>query len=150
MEKILSIQELKEEVYGMPNYQTGLGLSDMIGMLSGGASYDGYKITTTEQEIYMVISNTQSCCESFGYFWSNDNVQEFVDTELINIAVTDEQYEKSILEKRDITLYEGGAVFVDIITNKGVLQFTIYNEHNGYYGHSVKIVSNQLKLDTVI
>lgn len=29
---------------------------------------DGYKITTNKQEIYILIDNDQSCCESWGYF----------------------------------------------------------------------------------
>ena len=29
------------------------------------------------------------------------------------------------------------AEFINIYTTKGLLQITIYNEHNGYYGHYV-------------
>lgn len=34
-----------------------------------------------------------------------------------------------------------GVMFINIETTKGFLQFVVYNEHNGYYGHSVLLVS---------
>ena len=40
--------------------------------------------------------------------------------------------------------FEGGVMFVNITTSKGVLQFVAYNEHNGYYGHSACVISKQL------
>lgn len=35
-------------------------------------------------------------------------------------------------------------MFVDLITDRGVLQFVAYNEQNGYYGHLAKVESRQL------
>ena len=35
----------------------------------------------------------------------------------------------------------GSAMFINVETTKGLLQFAAYNEHNGYYGHGVKLVS---------
>lgn len=35
----------------------------------------------------------------------------------------------------------GSAMFINVETTKGLLQFVAYNEHNGYYGHEVKLVS---------
>jgi len=34
----------------------------------------------------------------------------------------------------------GDAVFLNIRTNRGNLQFAVYNAHNGYYGHSAYVV----------
>ena len=36
-------------------------------------------------------------------------------------------------------------MFVDIVTDRGVLQFVAYNIHNGYYGHEAKVISTQLE-----
>lgn len=35
----------------------------------------------------------------------------------------------------------GSAMFINVETTKGLLQFVAYNEHNGYYGHDVLLVS---------
>ena len=35
-------------------------------------------------------------------------------------------------------------MFVNFETSSGTFQLTCYNSHNGYYGHDVTVVSNQL------
>lgn len=37
-------------------------------------------------------------------------------------------------------------MFVDIKTDKGVFQLTVYNSHNGYYGHSVVFLRDDFKI----
>lgn len=46
-------------------------------------------------------------------------------------------------EKTDGGLYEGEAMFINFETSKGTLQFTLYNSHNGYYGHTAKVISKR-------
>ena len=41
-------------------------------------------------------------------------------------------------------LDSGGAMFVNLETSEGLLQFVAYNAHNGYYGHEAVLVSKQL------
>lgn len=139
MEKILTIEECFE----------------FDGIKEAWCEQDGFKITTTEQEIYLVMDNMQCCCENFGYFMSEDNIDNFIGSNLLDIKITDTM-SKSItanmlkdacLELDDdgcIEVYEGSIMFVDIITSNGVLQFVAYNEHNGYYGHDAWIISKQL------
>lgn len=141
MEKILNI----EECFGFN------------GVEDAWCEQDGFKITTTEQEIYLVIDNMQCCCENWGYFMSEEkNMNKFIGAELLNIKITDtlsNSITKETLTKREfelnddgsIDIYEGGIMFVDIITSNGVLQFIAYNEHNGYYGHEAWVISKQLK-----
>lgn len=102
--------------------------------------FDGYKIHTTKQIIEMGISNGQSCCEDWGYFFTNDDIKSFYGAELYNIEVVDEILQKEKL----VDVYDGGITFIDFVTSKGVLQFTMYNEHNGYYSHYGYIKSIQL------
>lgn len=109
----------------------------------------GYVVTTTDQVIELLISNTSSCCESWGWFWSNDNPQDFIGAELLGVEVVDEALNVSTLEKvasRD----EGDVMFVNLKTSVGVLQFTAYNSHNGYYGHRASVSSKQVKYDTCL
>lgn len=139
MEKILKI----EECFGFD------------GIKDAWCEQDGFKITTTEQEIYLVIDNIQCCCENFGYFMSEDNIDNFIGTELLDIKITDTMNKSITVDvlkenyldfdpEGNIDIYDGDIMFVDIITSNGVLQFVAYNEHNGYYGHDAWVISRQL------
>lgn len=50
----------------------------------------------------------------------------------------------------DIFIEEGDFVFINLETNKGTLQFVLYNSHNGYYGHCSSITSTQLTLEKTL
>lgn len=117
-------------------------------------SYSGYAITTDKQVIKLLIDDTQSCCENFGYFMSEDTLNDFVGARLIDIKITDEELKEGQLKENDVDTackyFEGGVMFVDIITTEGTLQFVAYNEHNGYYGHEAKVISTQLNYETGI
>lgn len=109
-------------------------------------SMDGYLVKTDKQDIKVLIDNHQSCCETWGYLTTNDNLEDFVGATLTEIKTVDESLNtEKYTTNRDY--YEGGAIFVNFETSKGTMQLVVYNEHNGYYGHSVKIISEQLKLD---
>lgn len=112
---------------------------------------EGILIETDKQEIRLGIEDGQSCCENSGYFTSEDDFKEFIGAELLDIRLTDTLL-KSVEGHPDGTdeYFEGGLMFVDLITSKGVLQFVAYNEHNGYYGHEACVISTQLKHDEVL
>lgn len=109
----------------------------------------GYAIKTNKQVIKLLICYLQDCCERFGYFMSEDNIDDFVGAELFGLALTDTALNEAKMKKSNIgpdsDYFEGGIMFVDIKTSKGVLQFVAYNEHNGYYGHEARIESKQLE-----
>lgn len=117
-------------------------------------SIGGFKITTTEQEIDIVIDNTSQCCEHFGYIASEDDISEYIGSELIGISVVEYNessgYHKKLIGYEDYGVDEGNAYFVDLKTNKGTLVFSVYNSHNGYYGHSVEIKSNKFNIEGYI
>lgn len=103
---------------------------------------DGFEILTTNQKILLVISNGQSCCESWGYFMSQDDFTEFLGAELLSVKVVDEAlHVKQIEELESDDTY---VMFVNIETSIGLLQFVAHNSHNGYYGHTAYVVSKQL------
>lgn len=129
MEKILRIEEI-ENLKHTPE--------------DGWSShFDGYKITTDAQEILILISNGQSCCESFGYVVSEDDVQDFVGADLSSVKVVDTGINEKMVEAGS-SLDEGDIMFVNLETSKGILQFAVYNSHNGYYGHSGIVKSTQV------
>lgn len=106
----------------------------------------GFEVKTTEQVIRLAINNLSSCCESWGYFWCNDKPQDFVGAIVHGISLTDTALNtKTIADKGADERADGDIMFVNIDTNKGVLQFVAYNSHNGYYGHTATIESKQLK-----
>ena len=101
---------------------------------------EGFKIITDKQEIRMGITNDQSCCESWGFFMSEDDLNQFIGAELHGVEVVDTCLKPEKLED----FYEGGTMFINFNTNRGLLQFAAYNSHNGYYGHDALIESKQL------
>lgn len=129
MEKILRIEET--------NFKTDE---------KGWSSYDGYQIITDQQTIKIGISDWQSCCENFGCIITNDEIKEFIGSELLGISITDTALNNKKIEELEY-LDCGGAMFVNLETSEGLLQFVAYNSHNGYYGHEAVLVSKQLNCE---
>lgn len=144
---IQSIEEVKNvriaPIAPLEGKGGSLGLSQMIGMLGGFGDNDGYKVITDKHTIVVLIDNGQSCCESWGYFASEDDFAPFVGTELQEINLTDtalntERVEASGYYGSD----EGGIQFVDFVTSQGTFQLAVYNAHNGYYGHGIVVAKD--------
>lgn len=112
---------------------------------AGGNGTDGFEIVTSEQVIALMIDMRTGCCETPGYFMTNDDIQEFIGAELRSVTLTDTAL-NTIKSIPDVG-YDGGIVFVNLTTNRGVLQFVAYNQQNGYYSHDVRIRSKQLRTD---
>lgn len=110
--------------------------------------FDGYKVSTNEHEITVLIENGQSCCENWGYFETQDNTDCFVGAELFEVKLTDTAIdEKIVLNRMEEDYYTsvsaavqyGGIQFVDFKTDKGTFQIAVYNAHNGFYGHDIVV-----------
>ncbi len=104
---------------------------------------DGYMIETDKHKFYVLIDNGQSCCESWGYLASEDDLSRFVGSTLLEISLTDTALNKQKVENSNY--YdgdEGGIQFVDFVTSAGTLQLAVYNAHNGYYGHGILIAKD--------
>ena len=112
-------------------------------------SYEGVTIITDKQKIYLGISSGQCCCEDYGYITSEDDYTDYIGAEIKNVYVTDTLMNSIDLDMDDFD-YGGGAIFINIETNKGTLQFVAYNAHNGYYGHDVRVKSSQLDMENCI
>ncbi len=112
----------------------------------------GYKITTDKQVVSVLIDNVGGCCEDWGFITTEDSIQDFVGTELFGLEIVDTDYKNHPLtiDNNQFDSCDMNACFVDLLTSRGRLQFVLYNEHNGYYGHAVSIVSNQLNYSTIL
>jgi hypothetical protein len=113
------------------------------------SNYEGFQIITDKQTIQIGISNSQSCCESWGYLITNDSTDEFIDSELLNIVIVDSALNDKKIEEIEY-LDSGDAMFVNFETSKGLLQIVAYNCHNGYYGHNAVLISKQLNHETCL
>lgn len=115
--------------------------------LEGDSSYyDGWVIKTdSELELSILIENGQGISEQWGYAVSEDDVNKFIYAKLFSIETVDTAYNSKMLDiyKLIDQKEEGGfdwgkygdIIFLNLNTSEGVLQFTVYNSHNGYYGH---------------
>lgn len=111
-------------------------------------AFDGYCIVTDKQIIKIGISNTQCCCEQWGYLTTNDNVNDFIGAELISIEKVDTVLNNKIISELDDWGEEVNTMFINFNTSAGTLQFVVYNSHNGYYGHDAVLISKQLNIVT--
>lgn len=87
---------------------------------------DGYRIVTENHTYEFLIENHQSCCENWGHMVSQGETTQYVGETLLFISDVSLAYDE--VEK-------GETAFIDVYTSLGVLTFTVYNDHNGYYGH---------------
>lgn len=131
MEEILSIKETS-----FKKYEKAYG------------SFVGFEIETNKQTIKLGISDGHSCCENYGYLMSEDDLSEFEGASLLGVDIVDTALNVEKLTSEQVS--EGDCMFVNFLTSKGLLQFVAYNEHNGYYGHEVLVISNQINHETVL
>lgn len=153
MEKIVNIEEIKNLRLGnIGNHSNTaqLGIVHMFNALMGYAEYDGYRITTTEHKYLILISNEQNCCEDWGYMVSEDDFDSFIGKSLVSVELTNMALDKKIV--KDLYCDDDQIQFVDFkISNGTVLQFTVYNSHNGYYGHPIIVAKdNDILLNTTL
>lgn len=90
-------------------------------------TYEGLIIETDKGSIKLVISDSQSCCEQWCalFFETADNISQFIGAEILQIEDIDIKRDEWIDNETQLK----------ITTNKGIIQYAIYNEHNGYYSH---------------
>lgn len=108
--------------------------------------YEGVTITTTKQKIQMGIQSGQHCCENYGYlFTNNDAVKQFVGATVLGVRVVNTDLTSQDLDKLggESFILDCPTMFINIETDRGLLQFVAYNDHNGYYGHHAVLISRQ-------
>lgn len=127
----------------------------------GGESYSreaGFEIVTDKQTIVLAIDDESCCCESWGYFLTEDETDKFIGAELRGVEITDTNRSNKTFptgwDSEDgenvIHIEDGDTMFVDIKTDRGTLQFVAYNAHNGYYGHEARVRSTQLSTSKIL
>lgn len=94
---------------------------------------DGLLIETNKGTIKLLIDNDQNCCEHWGceFLETPDDFNKFIGAKLIRIEDTNDN-----MLPNSAGDSEWNETQLKIITNKGVLQYAVYNSHNGYYSHT--------------
>lgn len=148
MEKIIKVDEIHDIKIGNTPPMDGSVRAGVMHMMNhvflGYSSYDGYFVETSEHKYFILIDNGQCCCESWGYFASNDDLDSFVGKILASVEMTDTALDTELVENSGY--YggdEGGIQFVNFRMASGeVLQFAVYNAHNGFYGHPIYFIKD--------
>lgn len=129
------------------------GFSQILSSLSGHSSMEGYKIVTDHHELLILIDDQSSCCESWGYIQSEDDLSDYIGAQLSGIQLTDTALSSEAVTKAvgEYGVDSGGIQFVDLVTNRGKFQLAVYNSHNGYYGHGIVVaVDNSPILEDIL
>ena len=74
---------------------------------------------------------------------SEDVFDDYIGSDFLKAETVDESLNKNTV----VDVYDGGIIFLNIETSSGTLQFVVYNAHNGYYGHSAKVIINKTILE---
>lgn len=113
-------------------------------------TFMGYEVETDDGFITIAVNDVSSCCESFDAVNNLPHLDYFNGAEVIDIRAveTDEdgnwKDSKSLLKE----LGEYGpdvleAGFIKIVTDKDTFDMGVYNNHNGYYGHTVIVKKSE-------
>ena len=120
MSKILKINEVYNITLGNSKYPT----------------YDGLMIETEEEEIYFVIQNGQQCCENWGtYLYTPETLEDYIGADYL--GYTESTCEQIVNSLKNEYVNPDETCFLNIKTSKGVIDYAVYNSHNGYYSHDV-------------
>lgn len=100
------------------------------------AEKEGFKITTNQYIYKISISSTQLCCEVSRYMVSQCHLDDFIGASIKNVKCVDDNYSKRLVKLAEsVETKVENCCFLIFDTSKGTPDFTVYNEHNGYYCH---------------
>lgn len=110
-------------------------------------SYEGVRIVLDNgEEIFFGINMASNCCEQYDYLHSVDDPEEFVGATFVRLDEKD-TWPENVGEEEPTYWDCGGFQAIDIVTDCGVMQFVVYNSHNGYYSHAT-ILKQGDKIET--
>lgn len=100
-----------------------------------GITFDIDEEIDKEKKLYYLIENVQLCCETFSVEYNSEDLEKLINTEITSISshkstsATDyTETSSEIVKIQGVKEGEDIEVFIEI-----------YNNHNGYYKHQVKI-----------
>lgn len=127
--------------------------------------YSGWSIKTPKQTIKILIESGQKCCEDWGYIITEDkDYKRFIGWTISAMDIIETEDYKTISDVLSNMSPVGdrgyAAVFINLHCYKfneetrnndtETIQFVVFNGHNGYYGHDIKIESNKLMMEDTL
>lgn len=118
----------------------------------------GIELVTNLHTYLLQIDEQRNCCEAYGGFIiCEDDLNDFIGADLLEIYLTDTCLNTHIVDRINLmqnchnSCHYHNVQFINLRTSKGLLQFVVYNCHNGYYGHDVTIkMENKILYNTII
>lgn len=107
--------------------------------------------------VFVGFDYEASCCESFGYFLSAEILNNLPDKveNGDDFNLEDYVFDKTFVKEHILSPYdEGGSVAFRLVKDsqdespKEVLYLTLYNFHNGYYGHGFEMTVGDEKISS--
>ncbi len=110
----------------------------------GYSNFMGYEMETDQGFVTIAVDNVSACCESFGAVDNLPNLEYFNGSNIVDIQAVEvnEKGEWRDSKSLDNKIGDYGeevleAGFIKIVTDKDTFDMSVYNNHNGYYGHEV-------------
>ena len=99
----------------------------------------GYKIDIgNSNDIVMKISRPKVCCEKYGIYADKTKCNDNIGATISKVNI----YERHATRNY---IFTETSILVELVTDKGNLEFTIYCSHEGYYSHEYYIrVNNEI------
>ena len=105
----------------------------------------GLKIITSSGDIKLLIEDSQSCYEEYGYKFleTPDNIESFIKSKILNIDIIDIGFSNDDNNDEHETQ-------IKIKTSDGYIQYAVYNIHNGFYAHTTFLQIFEYKLHNIL
>lgn len=104
---------------------------------------DGFEVITERNKFQILISNSQNCCERWGYTSTEDDLNDYIGSELFDVTLVDTCINEDIFSEENGFYSYPDVQFVNFDTSNGLFQLAVYNGHNGYYGHFIVVSKDE-------
>jgi hypothetical protein len=146
----MSVEILGYNLYNIVNSYLDIIVSIEEIESSNRQEWIGYRIMTTYQMIELKIESAQNCCENYGIeCWTQDIKQllqlrsQFIKSHIESVgwcnSLLNDKYKELLANQENYYDRTFQFAAINVVTNAGVLQLVVYNEHNGYYPHLISV-----------
>lgn len=101
----------------------------------------GHKVNfVDENNVVLGFDNSQSCCESYGWFFHPEICNKVAD-DIRPTNLEDYSFDSTFFQENDGGAHDcGGIVIFKIASKSGEIYYLhLYNFHNGYYSHGFQL-----------
>ncbi|HUT57570.1 MAG TPA: hypothetical protein VNA25_06935 [Phycisphaerae bacterium] len=100
---------------------------------------DGKVNFVDANNVLVGFDNTQDCCEDFGYLFTPELPTD-TDAGVVDFDPSGWVFDRAFCEPvNGLGLDKGEAVAFKLTKGEDVMYLTLFNAHNGYYGHGFEM-----------